>query len=298
MPRILVTGSEGFIGSRLASKLGDSAEIYRLDVKESNNLQNFYNVDINSSKLSDVFSEIKPDVVIHLAAQISVLESLSDPMTDLMINGAGTLNLVRTAISAGVKNFCYINSGGAIYDKNSNLPISEDALTHPQSPYGASKLLGEYYVQIFCEEAGIGWSSLALSNCYGPVREHGKGVIYQFWKALSENRVPDIFGAEVTRDFIFIDDVIAAIQCALQKPTMNRVNISSGIEINLFEVFKSVKEIMESNVSPNILKPGFGEIRRSSLNNSRAKALLGWDPKTNFQDGLRQSLIDGMPSEK
>jgi UDP-glucose 4-epimerase len=298
MPRILVTGSEGFIGSRLASKLGDSAEIYRLDVKESINLQNFYNVDINSSKLSDVFSEIKPDVVIHLAAQISVLDSLNDPMTDLMINGAGTLNLVRTALASGVKNFCYINSGGAIYDKNSNLPISEDALTHPQSPYGASKLLGEYYVQIFCEAAGVGWSSLALSNCYGPVRAHGKGVIYQFWKAISENRIPDIFGSEVTRDFIHVDDVIAAVQCAIDRPTMSRINISSATETNLIEVFNSIKVILRSNINPNVLEPGFGEVRRSSLNNARAKLILGWEPKISFQDGLRESLIDGMPSEK
>jgi UDP-glucose 4-epimerase len=217
-------------------------------------------------------------------------------MTDLMINGAGTLNLVCTAISAGVKNFCYINSGGAIYDKNSNLPISEGALTHPQSPYGASKLLGEYYVQIFCEAAEIGWSSLALSNCYGPVREHGKGVIYQFWTAVSENRVPDIFGSEVTRDFIYIDDVIAAIQIAAEKPTMSRVNISSGTETNLIDVFNSIKEIMKSDTNPNILAPGFGEIRRSALCNSRAKQILGWEPTTSFQEGIRKALKEEMGS--
>jgi UDP-glucose 4-epimerase len=293
MPKILVTGSEGFIGSKLVAALEVSADIYRIDKKDSLQSQNFYNIDLNSPKLFDVLEQIKPDVVIHLAAQISVHDSLNDPMTDLMINGAGTLNLVRTAISAGVKNFCYINSGGAIYDKNSNLPISEDALTHPQSPYGASKLLGEYYVQIFCEEAGIGWSSLALSNCYGPVREHGKGVIYQFWKAISGNRIPDIFGSEVTRDFIHLDDVISAIECAIDRPTMSRVNISSGTETNLIEVFNSVKRIMKSDISPNILEPGFGEIRRSALDNSRAKLILGWEPKIRFQDGLENVLKAG-----
>jgi UDP-glucose 4-epimerase len=293
MPKILVTGSEGFIGSKLVAALGVSADIYRIDIEDSLQSQNFYNIDLNSPKLLDVLEQIKPDVVIHLAAQISVHDSLNDPMTDLMINGAGTLNLVRTAISAGVKNFCYINSGGAIYDKNSNLPISEDALTHPQSPYGASKLLGEYYVQIFCEEAGIGWSSLALSNCFGPVREHGKGVIYHFWKAISENRIPDIFGSEVTRDFIHLDDVISAIECAIDRPTMSRVNISSGTETNLIEVFNSVKRIMKSDISPNILEPGFGEIRRSALDNSRAKLILGWEPKIRLQDGLENVLKAG-----
>jgi len=293
MPKILITGSEGFIGSKLVAALEVSADIYRIDIKDSLQSQNFYNIDLNSPKLLDVLSQIKPDVVIHLAAQISVHDSLNDPMTDLMINGAGTLNLVRTAISAGVKNFCYINSGGAIYDKNSNLPISEGALTHPQSPYGASKLLGEYYVQIFCEKAGIGWSSLALSNCYGPVREHGKGVIYQFWKAISGNRIPDIFGSEVTRDFIHLDDVLAAIECAIDRPTMSRVNISSGTETSLIEVFNSVKRIMKSDISPNILEPGFGEIRRSALDNSRAKLILGWEPKIRFQDGLENVLKAG-----
>jgi UDP-glucose 4-epimerase len=296
MLRILVTGSEGFIGSNLVSKLGGFAEIHRLDLKESLNSNSFYKIDLNSPDLLEVMREVKPNVVIHLAAQISVLDSLKDPISDLMINGAGTLNLLRAAIEAGVTNFCYINSGGAIYDKNTNLPISEDALTHPQSPYGASKLLGEYYVQIFCEAAGIGWSSLALSNCYGPVREHGKGVIYQFWKAISENRIPDIYGAEVTRDFVYIDDVVAAIQTAVSKPTMRRVNISSGTETSLIEVFNSIKSILKSDTSPNILAPGFGEIRRSSLSNAQAKQILGWEPKTSFQDGLKKALAKELNS--
>lgn len=296
MQRILVSGSEGFIGSKLVSKLEESSEVFKLDIQNSLEIENFYNVDLNSPKLSDVLNDVKPDVVIHLAAQISVLDSLNDPMTDLMINGAGTLNLVRAAIASGVKNFCYINSGGAIYKKNSELPISEDELTHPQSPYGASKLLGEYYVQIFCEAAGIGWSSLALSNCYGPVREHGKGVIYQFWKAISGNRIPDIYGAEVTRDFVYIDDVVAAIQTAVSKPTMRRVNISSGTETSLIEVFNSMKSILKSDISPNILAPGFGEIRRSSLSNAQAKQILGWEPKTSFQDGLKKALAKELNS--
>ena len=294
MLRILVTGSEGFIGSNLVSTLSGSAEIFRLDIKESLNPNSFYKIDLNSPDLLKIMREVKPDVVIHLAAQISVLDSLKDPISDLMVNGAGTLNLLRAAIDSGVTNFCYINSGGAIYDKNSKLPILESALTHPQSPYGASKLLGEYYVQIFCESAAIGWSSLALSNCYGPVREHGKGVIYQFWKAISENRSPNIYGAEVTRDFVYIDDVTAAIRKAIEKPTMKRINISSGMETNLLEVFDSIQRILKTTIKPNILNPGFGEIRRSSLSNSQAKSILGWEPKTSFEDGLRKALTGSM----
>jgi len=296
MTKILISGSEGFIGKKLVSMLEESVDLFRLDSADSSNKLHFSRMDLNSPELSDVLNVIKPNVVIHLAAQISVLDSLKDPKTDLMINGMGTLNLVQASISAGVRNFCYINSGGAIYAKNSQLPISEDASTHPQSPYGASKLLGEYYVQIFCEAAEIGWSSLALSNCYGPVREHGKGVIYQFWKATSENRAPDIFGSEVTRDFIFIDDVIAAIESAVIRPTMSRVNISSGTETSLIDVFNSVKKIMNSDISPNILAPGFGEIRRSALSNSRAKQILGWEPATSFQDGIRKALKEEMGS--
>jgi UDP-glucose 4-epimerase len=290
MLRILVTGSEGFIGSNLVSKLSGSAEIFRIDIKESTNKKNYHKIDLNSPELNDILDKVKPDIVIHLAAQISVPDSLKNPKSDLMINGFGTLNLVDAAISSGVKNFCYINSGGAIYDKNSILPITEEALTHPQSPYGASKLLGEYYVQIFCEAAEVKWSSLALSNCYGPVREHGKGVIYHFWKAISENRSPDIFGTDVTRDFIYIDDVVAAIEKALDKPTLSRVNISSGSETSLLEVFNSIKRILESDVSPNILAPRFGEISRSSLSNSRAEALLNWKPRNSFKDGLKKAL--------
>ena len=296
MTKILVSGSEGFIGKKLVSSLKESAEVFRLDAAESSSEHNFYRVDLNSPELNKVLDVVKPDVIVHLAAQISVVDSLKDPITDLMVNGIGTLNLAQTSISAGVKNFCYINSGGAIYDKDSKLPISEDAVTHPQSPYGASKLIGEYYVQILCEAAGVGWSSLALSNCYGPVTEHGKGVIFQFWKAITENRIPDIFGSEVTRDFIYIDDVVAAIQTAVSKPTMRRVNISSGTETSLIEVFNSMKSILKSDISPNILAPGFGEIRRSSLSNAQAKQILGWEPKTSFQDGLKKALAKELNS--
>ena len=150
--------------------------------------------------------------------------------------------------------------------------------------------------QILCEAAGIGWSSLALSNCYGPVAEHGKGVIFQFWKAINENRIPDIFGSEVTRDFVYIDDVVAAIQTAVSKPTMKRVNISSGTETSLIEVFNSMKSILKSDISPNILAPGFGEIRRSSLSNAQAKQILEWEPKTSFQDGLKKALAKELNS--
>lgn len=296
MLKILISGSEGFIGSNLVSKLSGPAQIFRIDIKESNNQKNYYKVDLNSPELTSILDEVKPDAVIHLAAQISVPDSLRDPKSDLMVNGFATLNLVNAAISSGVKNFCYINSGGAIYDKKSILPITEDALTHPQSPYGASKLLGEYYVQIFCEAAKVNWSSLALSNCYGPVREHGKGVIYHFWKAISENTSPDIFGTDVTRDFIYIDDVVAAIEKAVDKPTLSRVNISSGSETSLLEVFYSINEILKSDVSPNILTPRFGEISRSSLSNSRAEALLNWKPTNSFKDGLKKALDKDLQS--
>jgi len=295
MKRILITGAEGFIGKELACSLKKlNYEVFTLDRLNSSQEFKHFQIDVTDPKISDKLQEIRPDVIIHLAAHINVLNSFVDPVQDLRSNGEGTLNLIQASIECGCKNFIYIASGGATYDSYQSLPISENGHEYPVSPYGLTKLLGEGYVRILSEKAGTLWSSLALSNCYGPVLEHGRGVIFQFWNALRNGKSPIINGASVTRDMIHVDDVVRAIILAIEKPTNCRVNISSGIEVTLLEIFELLKNEMRSNLSPELRDHIRGEVARSALSNRKAFELLRWEPTISLSTGIRASL----PKEK
>ena len=291
MGKLLVVGSEGFIGKALVKRLSNYGHsLFTLDIKSSLN-PNHYEVDIANSVLVDqAIAEIQPDVVIHLAAQIDVRQSFVDPIKDLEINGNGILNVLTSALNFGCKNFCYIHSGGAVYDSNQSLPIPEDGIELPQSPYGLTKNLGEGYVRIFSEKACIAWSSLALSNCYGPVKDHGRGVIFEFAKAIQAGIEPEIFGSQTTRDFVYVDDVIDAIVLAIEKPTNCRINIASSTETTLIDLYSKIAGFMNSGLHPVIRDAKFGEITRSSLSNSKAREILGWAPRTNLDVGLIKAI--------
>ena len=289
MKKVLVTGSKGFIGRHLVDALqGTEYEIFTLDVK--NEKAGDSSVDISTADLDSIFLRIKPDVVIHLAAQVDVTESFVNPIRDLEINGIGTLKVLHASQTVGCNNFIYVASGGAIYDSDSPMPLTERSPERPVSPYGLSKRLGEDYVRVLSAKAGTSWTSLALSNCYGQVEDHQRGVIFQFWKALSEERVPTIYGPDVMRDFIHVSDVVAAILKAIENPINTRVNISSQTEISLLDLFRKIATIMRSEIEPNILSSKSGDVLRSCLSNQKAKELLGWKPLINLESGLEISL--------
>ena len=289
MTRVLVTGSEGFIGSHVASLLrSNGLEVFTMDLVGEGSLHTL--MDLRSKELKTFVKQIQPEVIIHLAAQVDVVSSMSNPKDDLEINGLGTLELVQAAGLAGVKKFIFVGSGGAIYDSASPMPVNELANTNPVSPYGLSKLLAEGYVRIFCQEFGIEWVSLALSNCYGDVRHHKRGVIYNFYDCLINDDAPIINGAEVTRDFVHVDDVARAIFLAIGKTPNCRVNISSNSEVTLLELCNLVASVLGKETSPNIRELREGDVLRSRLDNSLAKKLLGWSPEVDLISGLKMSL--------
>lgn len=289
MQKILITGSEGFVGKALMPAL-NSAGYGVITLDQSDTGDSLYKCDIRDGGLATIFKKESPDIVVHLAAQIDVIKSIKDPILDLEINGIGTLNVLQASIGAGVGEFIYINSGGAIYDPSSNLPIAESSTIKPLSPYGISKFIGESYVRILCEENGIKWTSLALSNCYGPININQKGVIYEFAKDILGRTSPVIYGDKVTRDFIFIDDVVQAILLTLGKSNNQRINISSGIETNILQLFIKMRDLLQSDIEPIIEEPRFGEIQQNSLSNLLAKEILGWSPQVKLDEGLMRSL--------
>ena len=289
MKKVLITGAGGFIGRHLVNALDDTDyEVFTLDLKSAGSKG--LSFDISTGDLAPIFSRVNPDVVVHLAAQVDVTESFVDPVRDLEINGIGTLKVLSAAHSASSTNFVYVASGGAIYDSDSPMPLTEKSPERPVSPYGLSKRLGEDYVRVLSAKAGTSWTSLALSNCYGQVEDHQRGVIFQFWKALTEGRTPTIYGPEVTRDFIHVSDVVAAILKAIERPINARVNISSQTEISLLDLFNKIADLMKSDIRPVVLDAKIGDVLRSCLSNQKAEELLGWKPLVNLDEGLKLSL--------
>jgi UDP-glucose 4-epimerase len=286
MEKVLLVGGDGFIGKAVAAKLtklGIDFEV--VDIRPGGT-----KADIVKDDLEEIFQRFKPSAVVHLAAQIDVRESFVNPVHDLEVNILGTVRLLEAANKAQCRNFVYIASGGAIYDSEGILPHKENANQLPVSPYGVSKGAAEEYVRVLSTRYGSQWSSLALSNCYGPVREHGRGVIYQFWRAISQKEIAKINGPEVTRDFVHVEDVADAICLAIQKPVNRRLNISSNTEISLIDLYKMIAAELGSSLAPEMHSANPGEVLRSKLDNSLALKLLGWAPRIDLEAGIKTAL--------
>lgn len=290
MKRILVTGSEGFIGKRLCRRLSRMNHNYNLFTLDRIGMGvNHSAIDITSKSLESEIIRISPDIIIHLAGNVSVKFSVENPLADFQANALGTLAVVSSALKTSCSNFLYLTSGGAIYNSSESFPFTEDSPTKPTSPYGLSKLIGEQYLGLLAAE-GLNWTSLAVSNCYGSVYEQKQGVIYSMWRDLMDGISPRIYGANVSRDFIYIEDVIDIIVMACEKPSNRRLNVSSGTSVTLTQLLEKIQMIMNTNIQPIILPISPGDVPTSSLDNSNARKSLGWIPKTDLDQGLRFSL--------
>jgi UDP-glucose 4-epimerase len=289
MTRVLVTGSEGFIGKKTVSRLrSEGLNVFTLDLVGEG--EKHFIGDIATTPLDQIFTLASPEIVIHAAAQTDVMASFENPSRDFLTNAFGTMRLLDASRKVNVKTFVYIHSGGAIYDSNQPMPLTEDSKEKPISPYGVSKRAGENLVEVMCNKYGINWTSLALSNVYGNVIENPKGVVYEFWKRLSEHKDCQINGARVTRDFVHVDDVIDAIFSASVRPINARVNISSGSETSLLELFELICNCLGVFPTPIFMEPKAGEMLRSCLSNELARELLGWKPKISISEGMTSSF--------
>ena len=296
--KILVTGGAGFIGSHLVDEaLEEGYDVVTIDNLNNGKLENlnkdakFYKVDIvDIDNLSLVFEKEKPDYVIHLAAQISLRESLKNPIYDAEQNILGSINILECCRKFNVKKVVYASSA-AVYGFPKYLPVDEKHPINPFSPYGVSKHTVEHYLQYYHENFEIDYIILRYSNVYGerqdPLGE--AGVIAIFIDKLKKGERPIIFGdGEQTRDFIYAKDVVEANLLALEKETENKVfNISTNTETSVNELFKKIKEIMNSNINPTYEKP-IKEVRNIRLDNSLAEKELNWKPKVELNEGLKK----------
>ena len=287
MVKILITGSEGFIGRHLVKRLRKVNEFQVFTIDSKGKGLNHYSYNLSSAEAKEKILSLSPEVIIHLAGHIDVSGSMSSPAKSLADNAIIGLEIIQMANVLGSVNIIYMNSGGATYKETNDLPYTEESLIEPSSPYGVSKQVVEDVLKVSAKLYGYSWTSLALSNCFGNLYEDQVGVVSRFNQHFRERTSPTIYGVNSSRDFVHIDDVIEAILFAIERPANRRVNISSNIEYNLLQLFECMSCQVESQVKPKIVPPRPGEVLRSRLDNTLALQLWGWKPKQELFEVLK-----------
>jgi UDP-glucose 4-epimerase len=299
--RILVTGGAGFIGSHVADGFRAAGhEVAIVDDLSTGNPANLdpaiklYQYDIRDAALETVFQDFRPEIVDHHAAQANVPASLVDPVSDASINVLGGLNLLRLAAAYGVRKFIYISSGGAMYGEPDprDLPVRESAPIRPLSPYGASKQALEAWLGVYQRTFGVDYTVLRYANIYGPrqgVREEG-AVVAVFATRMATDQPLTIDGTgQQTRDFVYVGDCVTANVAALDRGSGLAVNIGTGRETSIREIFDAMAEVAGYAQPPNFGPARKGDVVRIVLNPELAREHLGWQATMPLHDGLAKT---------
>jgi UDP-glucose 4-epimerase len=311
--KVIVTGGAGFIGSHIVDALiarGHSPFVIDdFSTGSRDNLPSHvpvYDVDIrDNAKLSPIFDEIRPDAVSHQAAQMSVSRSMREPIFDAQVNVMGLLNVFDNAARVGVKRIVFASSGGVLYGEVTS-PASEDSPKRPMSAYGISKWVGEQYLEFYARERGIQGVALRYSNVYGPRQNpHGEaGVIAIFCKLMLAGSVATINGdGKYIRDYVYGPDVAQANVAVLEKSFeshFSALNIGTGIGIDVNDIAtqltSTVQEFLQdlgSSIKVPACRhgdPRIGDLRSNLISPALADQLVGWTPKTDFRDGIQQTV--------
>jgi UDP-glucose 4-epimerase len=303
--RVLVTGGAGFIGSHVADAyLAKGHEVVVLDSLVHGKRENvpvgaeFHHLDIRAPEAAELLRTGGFDVLNHHAAQMDVRVSVEDPRFDASVNVDGLLNLLEGARAGGVKRVLYVSSGGVVYGEPELRPTPETAPKLPRSPYGVTKLAGEQYLYYYLQVHGLEYAAMRYSNVYGPRQDpHGEaGVVAIFSTRLLRDEPLLVFGdGEQTRDYVFVGDVVQAnmLLTEAKLPAATSLddrgfNVGMGIETSVVQLATTMQEIADRK-SPLQHKPArAGELRHSSLDASRLRA-LGWTPRTSISAGLRET---------
>jgi UDP-glucose 4-epimerase len=299
--RILVTGGAGFIGSNVVDGfVADGHEVAVLDDLSSGRREyvhakaRFFEADLtDAAGVESCVAEFRPEVVDHHAAQIDVRRSVDDPQRDARINVLGTITLLETCRRHAVRKVIYASTGGAIYGEGRILPATEDHPVHPESPYGASKYAVEHYLYIWKLLHGLDFTVLRYPNVYGPRQNpHGEaGVNAIFIGLMLEGKRPRIFGdGEQVRDYLFVGDVVEANRLALGGGSGAVVNLGTGVGTSVNQIFRTLRDLLHFEGEPIYAPPRPGEVGRIYLDASRAREVLGWQPRVGFRDGLELTL--------
>ena len=308
--RVLVTGGAGFIGSHLVDRLVQSGEQVIVIDNEStgsatsvkSRVSEYLRCDVSHVKdVQRAFSH-RPEVVLHIAGQASTFKSFDNPEDDLRTNVQGTLNVLKACMEFGVQRLLYASSM-VVYGHPAALPISEDAAASPISYYGVTKYAAERYVHATAERTDLGFpfhvTSFRMFNVYGEgqsLTNPYQGVMGIFIGNVLRGEPITIFGdGEQTRDFIYIQDVVDAWIAAIDNPQAygQVFNLGSGTRRSINDlahlVITSLRQA-PGNHGVVYAVPRPGDQRHMEADISKARTILGWAPKTSFEEGLKRTI--------
>jgi UDP-glucose 4-epimerase len=305
--RTLVTGGAGFIGSHLVDALLERQdEVAVLDDLSTGRRVNLdgavaagaelIEADVtDAAAVSGLIEARRPEVIYHLAAQIDVRVSVSDPVLDMRVNVGGTINLLEAARRAAVGRIVFASTGGAIYGEGDwrDPPLDETAECLPDAQYGQSKYAAEGYLSLYHRLYDLSTTSLRLGNVYGPRQDPlgEAGVVAIFCGALLDARTPRVFGdGHQTRDYVYVGDIVDAMLVAARSRATGTFNIGTGIETSVLELGRMIGEACSRPFGPEMAPPRPGEVQRIAIDSSRAEQELGWRAKTGLEEGLRLTV--------
>jgi UDP-glucose 4-epimerase len=293
---ILLAGGAGFIGSHSSRQLlarghrvtvvDDLSHGHRPNVPDGAALEV---LDLRSPGLVPLVARLQPDAVLHLAAQMDVRKSVTDPTFDASVNVLGTVNLLESARRAGVKRFVFASSGGAVYGEQDEFPATESHPRRPASPYGTSKLCGEEYLALYQRTFGLPFAAMRYANVYGPRQDpHGEaGVVAIFLEKMLAGGAPVINGDGLqTRDYVFVEDVARANVLALESDHCGPINVGTAREATVVEVAALLAKSVGFTRPIGHGPAKAGEQRRSVISPALAKQVLGWEPTVQIEEGL------------
>jgi UDP-glucose 4-epimerase len=298
--KVLVTGGAGFIASHVVDQLiaagHQVAVVDNLSTGRISNLNPkavFYQVDIRSPEMREVFAQERPEVISHHAAQMDVRRSVADPIFDADVNILGAIKLAQLASEFGTRKFIHISSGGAVYGEPIYMPCDENHPVQPLSPYGASKYTFELYLYIFKQTAGLDYTVLRYPNVYGPRQDpYGEaGVVAIFIGQMLRSQPVTIFGTgEQVRDFVSVVDCARANLLALEKGSGRVYNLASGAGTTINQIFEHIKSATGYPESAHYGPAKPGETFRIYLDATRAQQELGWRQSLDLATGLQQTV--------
>jgi UDP-glucose 4-epimerase len=306
--KTLVTGGAGFIGSNLVDAvLARGDEVTVLDNLATGRRVNLDGALANGARLAEVdicdaaavgavFAEARPELVFHLAAQIDVRRSVTEPAFDAAVNVGGTANVLDAARATGVGRVIFISTGGALYGEGADkqLPLPESTPIAPLSGYGQSKFSAEGYLGLYERLHGLSGMSLRLGNVYGPRQDPlgEAGVVAIFCGLVKSGGTPTVYGdGSQTRDYIYVGDVVAAALAAGATDLGGSVNIGTGREASVLDIVEILGGLAgRDDFAPEFAPARAGEVQRISLDASLAERELGWAPQTTLEQGLELTL--------
>jgi UDP-glucose 4-epimerase len=301
--RVLVTGGAGFIGSHVADAyLAGGHDVWIVDNLSSGRRENlpgaarFVELDVRDPGLRDLFREVRFDLVNHHAAQIDVRTSVQDPAKDASINLLGLLNIAESALEVGTRRIVYVSSGGVVYGEPDQIPTPETAPKLPLSPYGVTKLAGEYYLHYYERVRGLEYVALRYSNVFGPRQDpHGEaGVVAIFCNRLQSEETLTIFGdGEQTRDYVYVGDVVSANMLASDAPRgegegldSRAFNVGTGVGTSVNRLADILEKVAGTAPGRDHKSERAGELRHSTLSSDLIRS-RGWAPAHTLEQGLR-----------